>query len=76
MARYHDGLFQKNYDTNAFMNNIKAIENIQAITHNMYEEEVEMSPLTMLQEQCFYCLKLQKITFLSRGLNNFYFLFY
>jgi len=45
MARYHDGLFQKNYDTNAFMNNIKGIKNIQVITHNMYEEEVEMSPI-------------------------------
>jgi amino acid adenylation domain-containing protein len=45
MSRYRDGLFQKNYDTNAFLANIKSIKNIQAISSSMYNEAEEMSPI-------------------------------
>lgn len=45
MSRYSDGVFQKNYDTNAFLNNIKAIKNLKALTPNMSQEVVEMSPI-------------------------------
>ena len=45
MGRYRDGLFQKNYDTNAFLANIKSIKNIQAISASMYNEAEEMSPI-------------------------------
>ncbi|WP_292889084.1 SDR family oxidoreductase, partial [Methanobrevibacter sp. UBA212] len=45
MGRYRDGLFQKNYDTNAFLANIKSIKNIQAISTSMYGEAEEMSPI-------------------------------
>ncbi len=45
MARYSDGLFQKNFDTNAFLGELRAIKNIQAITEEMNNEEIEMSPI-------------------------------
>ena len=45
MGRYRDGMFQKNYDTNAFLANIKSIKNIQAIPTSMYNEAEEMSPI-------------------------------
>ena len=45
MGRYSDGHFQKNYDTNAFLNGIRSIKNIKAISDNMYHEEVEISPI-------------------------------
>ena len=45
MGRYRDGRFQKNYDTNAFLANIKSIKNIHAISTSMYNEVEEMSPI-------------------------------
>ena len=45
MSRYDDGKFQRNYDTNAFLNSVKAIANIEAIPYDMYVDEVEMSPI-------------------------------
>ena len=45
MGRYSDGHFQKNFDTNAFLNGIKSINNIKSISDNMYHEEVEISPI-------------------------------
>ncbi|WP_405303947.1 amino acid adenylation domain-containing protein [Methanobrevibacter sp.] len=45
MSRYSDGLFQKNYDTNAFLNNIKAIKKLKAITPMMADEEMDMSQI-------------------------------
>ena len=45
MARYDDGLFQKNYDTNAFLSNIKSIKNLQVISDSMYNAKIEMSPI-------------------------------
>ena len=45
MGRYSDGVFQQNYDTNAFLNNIKAVKNIKAISNAMSRDEVEMSPI-------------------------------
>ncbi len=43
MARYSGGLFQKNFDTNAFLGELRAIKNIQAITEDMNNDEIEMS---------------------------------
>ncbi len=45
MARYSDGVFQKNFDTNAFLNNIKAIKNLKATIPEISEEIVELSPI-------------------------------
>ena len=45
MARYSDGVFQKNYDTNAFLNNIKAIKNLKATIPSISNEIVELSPI-------------------------------
>ncbi|WP_407432545.1 amino acid adenylation domain-containing protein [Methanobrevibacter sp.] len=45
MGRYRDGVFQKNYDTNAFLSNVKSIKNIQAISNSMYNAKIEMSPI-------------------------------
>ena len=45
MGRYSDGTFQKNFDTNAFLNNIKAIKNLKATIPAMSEDLVELSPI-------------------------------
>lgn len=45
MSRYSDGLFQKNYDTNAFLNNIKAIKKLKAMNPAMADEKVDMSQI-------------------------------
>jgi len=45
MARYSDGTFQKNFDTNAFLNNIKAIKNLKATIPAISDELVELSPI-------------------------------
>ena len=45
MSRYSDGLFQKNYDTNAFLNNIKAIKKLGAMNPAMANEKVDMSQI-------------------------------
>ena len=45
MSRYSDGMFQKNYDTNAFLNNIRAIEKLKAINPVMADNETDMSQI-------------------------------
>ena len=45
MARQSDGVFQKNFDTNAFLNNIKAIKNLKATIPAISEDIVELSPI-------------------------------
>jgi len=45
MSRHDDGVFQKNYETNAFLNNIKVFKNIHAITPIMSKEEIDMSQI-------------------------------
>lgn len=45
MARHSDGVFQKNYDTNAFLNGIKAIKNLKATIPAISEEMVELSQI-------------------------------
>ena len=45
MSRYSDGLFQKNYDTNAFLNNIKAINKLKAINTVMANTQTDMSQI-------------------------------
>ena len=45
MARQSDGTFQKNFDTNAFLNGIKAIKNLKATIPEISEEVVELSPI-------------------------------
>ncbi|WP_407375056.1 amino acid adenylation domain-containing protein, partial [Methanobrevibacter sp.] len=47
MGRYYDGKFQKNYETNAFLNNLKALVKIKSISESIYNDEVEMSPINM-----------------------------
>ena len=45
MSRYSDGMFQKNYDTNAFLNNIKTIKKLGAMNPAMANEKVDMSQI-------------------------------
>lgn len=45
MARHSDGVFQKNFDTNAFLNNIKAIKNLKATIPAISEDMVELSQI-------------------------------
>ena len=45
MSRYSDGMFQKNYDTNAFLNNIKTIKKLGAMNPTMANEKVDMSQI-------------------------------
>ena len=45
MSRYSDGVFQKNYDTNAFLNNIKTIKKLGAMNPAMANEKVDMSQI-------------------------------
>ena len=45
MARHFDGIFQINFKTNAFLNNIKSIAKLQAINHGFYQNMVEFSPI-------------------------------
>ena len=68
MSRFSDGLFQRNYNTNAFLNNIKAIKNLKALTSSLSKEAVEISPinyvakgivkLSKTPEECrlFHCI--------------------
>lgn len=68
MSRYSDGVFQKNMETNAFLNNIKSIKNLHAIPECINTEEEEMSPvdyvakavlaLSKTPEECriFHCV--------------------
>ncbi len=45
MGRYSDGLFQKNYNTNAFLANIKSIKNLQNVSNFIYDAKMEISPI-------------------------------
>ena len=45
MARHSDGTFQRNFDTNAFLNNIKAIKNLKATIPAISEDMVELSQI-------------------------------
>ena len=45
MSRYRDGIFQKNYGSNAFLSNIKSINNIRNISNSLYNAKIEMSPV-------------------------------
>ncbi len=45
MSRYSDGVFQKNYDTNAFLNNLKTIKKLKAMNPAMANEKVDMSQI-------------------------------
>ena len=45
MARQSDGIFQKNFDTNAFLNGIKTIKNLKATIPEISEKYVELSPI-------------------------------
>ncbi len=45
MGRQCDGRFQKNFDTNAFLNTIKAIKNLKATMPALSQEITELSPI-------------------------------
>ena len=67
MGRYSDGVFQKNFETNAFLNNIKSIKNLKAINPHLSQKLVEFSPIdyvaravlllskTPKESRIFYC---------------------
>ena len=68
MGRYSDGMFQKNYDTNAFLNNIKTIKKLGAMNPTMANEKVDMSQIdyvakgilalckTPVKSRVFHCM--------------------
>lgn len=45
MGRDSDGVFQKNYKTNAFVNNLKAFSNLGVVSYDLYSSPVEISPV-------------------------------
>ena len=45
MGRQSDGTFQKNFDTNAFLNIIRAIKNLKATMPALSQEITELSPI-------------------------------
>ncbi len=67
MGRYSDGVFQKNFETNAFLNSVKAIKNLKVINPPLSQKPVEFSPIdyvaravlllskTPKESRVFYC---------------------
>ena len=70
MSRYSDGLFQKNYQTNAFLNNIRSIKNIHAISNAMSRDEVEISPIDYVAKAVLTLAKTPEKCRVFNSLNN------
>ena len=72
MSRYSDGMFQKNYDTNAFLNNLKAIKKLKAINTIMANEETDMSQIDYVAKGVLQLSKTPEKTRVLHCLNNHY----
>ena len=72
MSRYDDGVFQKNYETNAFLNNIKVFKNIQAITPIMSKEETDMSQIDYVAKSVLELSKTPEKCRIFHSMNNHY----
>ena len=72
MSRYSDGLFQKNYDTNAFLNNIKTIKKLGAMNPAMADEKVDMSQIDYVAKGIFALCKTPDKSRVFHCMNNHY----
>ena len=72
MSRHDDGVFQKNYETNAFLNNIKVFKNIQAITPIMSKEETDMSQIDYVAKSVLELSKTPEKCRVFHSMNNHY----
>ena len=72
MSRHSDGLFQKNYDTNAFLNNIKTIKKLKAITPIMANEENDMSQIDYVAKGVLELCRTPEKSRVFHCLNNHY----
>ena len=72
MSRYSDGMFQKNYDTNAFLNNIKAIKKLGAMNPAMANEKVDMSQIDYVAKGILALCKTPDKSRVFHCMNNHY----
>jgi thioester reductase-like protein len=72
MSRYSDGTFQKNYDTNAFLNNIKAIKKLKAITPVMANVKTDMSQIDYVAKGILELSKTPEKSRVFHCMNNHY----
>ena len=70
MSRYSDGRFQKNYDTNAFLNNLKAIKKLKAINPIMANYETDMSQIDCVAKGILELCKTPEKSRLFHCMNN------
>ena len=70
MGRYSDGVFQKNFDTNAFLNNIKAIKNLKATIAPISEELVELSPIDYVAKATLALAKTPKESMIFHAVSD------
>ena len=70
MSRYNDGVFQTNYETNAFLNNIKSIKNLHAISNTMIKDEVEISPIDCVAKAVLTLTKTPEKCIVFNSQNN------
>ena len=72
MSRYSDGVFQKNYDTNAFLNNLKAIKKLGAMNPTMANEKVDMSQIDYVAKGILALCKTPDKSRVFHCMNNHY----
>ena len=72
MSRYSDGVFQKNYDTNAFLNNIKAIKKLKAVPPVMANSETDMSQIDCVARGILELCKTPEECRVFHCMNNHY----
>ncbi|ADC46203.1 non-ribosomal peptide synthetase [Methanobrevibacter ruminantium M1] len=72
MSRYSDGVFQKNYDTNAFLNNIKTIKKLGAMNPAMASEKVDMSQIDYVAKGILALSKTPEKSRVFHCMNNHY----
>lgn len=72
MSRYSDGVFQKNYDTNAFLNNIKTIKKLGAMNPAMANEKVDMSQIDYVAKGILALCKTPDKSRVFHCMNNHY----
>ena len=72
MSRYSDGMFQRNYDTNAFLNNIKTIKKLGAMNPTMANEKVDMSQIDYVAKGILALSKTPEKSRVFHCMNNHY----
>ena len=72
MSRYSDGVFQKNYDTNAFLNNMRAIKKLKAITPIMASSQTDMSQIDYVAKAILKLCRTPEKSRIFHCMNNCY----